>query len=217
MSKPPDNSSRNAENGLVAATWEDISTLKAWDKNPRKEDENTKRVAESIKRFGFGAPIVARKEDREIIAGHTRVRAAKLLGMARVPVRFVDLSPEEAHLLALADNRLNELGAWDDKALTELLAELRRSDCDVALVSGWSDSEIDKLLKTDGIEAGASKTVSEETAFSALKDSEEPSMRHVSFILSESQREALENAIKRCGLGKDRAAALTRICVEFCS
>lgn len=112
-------------------------------------------MAESIKRFGFAAPILARSEDCEIIAGHTRAQAAKLLGLPKVPVRFLDLDPADAHLLALADNRLNELGEWDESKLAELLGELRLQGNDSALVAGWSDDELDKLLGTAGSEVGA--------------------------------------------------------------
>ena len=70
-------------------------------------------MAKSIKRFGFGAPIVARRADDEVIAGHTRLAAAVALGLTKVPVRFLDLDPADAHLLALADNKLNEHASWE--------------------------------------------------------------------------------------------------------
>ena len=96
-----------------AAEWVAVEKLAPWTHNPRKNDENVKRVIQSIKRFGFAAPIVARKADGEIIAGHTRLKAAQALGLSHVPVRYLDLDPADAHLLALADNRLNELSPWD--------------------------------------------------------------------------------------------------------
>lgn len=96
-----------------AAEWTDIGMVKPWSKNPRKNDTATQRVADSIRRFGFGAPIVARKDGGQIIAGHTRYKAAKLLGLARVPVRFLDVSERDAELLALADNKLGEIAEWD--------------------------------------------------------------------------------------------------------
>ncbi len=120
-----------------AAEWVAPATLKPWAKNPRKNDgEPVAKVAESIKRFGFAAPIVARKATREIIAGHTRWKAAQQLKLERVPVRFVDVSEREAHLLALADNRLHEilssydlgdvmLAGWTDKDMRELESSAR--------------------------------------------------------------------------------------------
>src|SRR5713226_9305294 len=90
------------------------SELKPWQDNPRRNEAAVKKVADSIRRFGFGAPVLARRADKQIIAGHTRLRAAKLLGLTEVPVRFMDLSAEEAKLLALADNKLAESAEWDD-------------------------------------------------------------------------------------------------------
>ena len=55
----------------VAAVWCDIKSLKPWDRNPRRNDKAIAKVAASMKRFGWGAPILARTADREIIAGHT--------------------------------------------------------------------------------------------------------------------------------------------------
>jgi DNA modification methylase len=126
-----------------AAEMVDIGSLKAWPHNPRKNDgEPVARVADSIRRFGFAAPIVARLETREIIAGHTRWKAAQLLKLAQVPVRFVDLSEREAHLLALADNRLGELAEWDTPELHELLASY---DVGEQLVAGWGEKDMREL------------------------------------------------------------------------
>jgi DNA modification methylase len=133
----------------VAAEWVDIKTLRPWAKNPRKNDgEPVVKVAESIKRFGFAAPIIARLETREIIAGHTRWKAAQQLKLERVPVRFVDLSEREAHLLALADNRLGELAEWDTPELHELL---RSYDLGDQMLAGWVDKdlrEMERLIRS---------------------------------------------------------------------
>jgi hypothetical protein len=63
----------------VAARWMQLAGLRPWADNPRLNDgEPVRRVADSIKRFGWGAPILAR-EDGEVVAGHTRIKAAELL------------------------------------------------------------------------------------------------------------------------------------------
>jgi site-specific DNA-methyltransferase (adenine-specific) len=122
----------------AAAEMVDPATLRPWPKNPRKNDgEPVAKVAESIKRFGFAAPIVARLETREIIAGHTRWKAATQLGLTEVPVRFLDLDEHEAHLLALADNRLGELAEWDTPELHALLESYTADDLTDA---GWDES-----------------------------------------------------------------------------
>ena len=122
----------SAEQQEPAAVWLPIGDLKPWDKNPRKNDGAVASVAESIKRFGFGAPIVARLADHSIIAGHTRWLAARKLGLAQVPVRLVDLDPADAQLLALADNKLGEIAEWDDARLAQVLADLKAQDADLA-------------------------------------------------------------------------------------
>ena len=128
-----------------AAEWIPIDELKPWKANPRKNEAAVKKVAESIKRFGFGAPLLARTQDKELIAGHTRLLAAKALGLQQVPVRFLDLDPADAKLLALADNRLGEIAEWDEQGLARILEELRAQGAELT-ASGFDKSEIDRLL-----------------------------------------------------------------------
>lgn len=134
----------------VAAVWVPVSALRPWDSNPRLNATAIPKVAASIARFGFGSPILARKADGEIIAGHTRLAAAVSLGIDRVPVRYLDLDPANAHLLALADNKLGEEADWDNGKLLDILGELRQQSADVAAVAGWTDHDIDALLKSAG-------------------------------------------------------------------
>ncbi|HUJ25417.1 MAG TPA: DNA modification methylase [Myxococcales bacterium] len=128
-----------------AAVWVPINDLVQWIDNPRKNEAAVERVADSIRRFGFGAPIVARREDRQLIAGHTRLLAARRLSLAQVPVRYLDLSSEDARLLALADNKLSEIAEWDEEMLARVLADLKGQGADVA-ATGFDEKEIDRLL-----------------------------------------------------------------------
>lgn len=129
----------------AAATWEAIDSLTPWEKNPRNNDHAVQAVADSIRRFGFGQPIIARAADRVVIGGHTRLKAAKKLGMDKVPVRFLDLDPAEAAALALADNKLGELAEWDDEAVAEILGELEQQGTPIDGL-GWDDDELRNLL-----------------------------------------------------------------------
>jgi len=125
------------------AQWVDPSTLQPWAANPRRRDDATiDKVAASITEFGFAAPIVARAATREIIAGHARWQAAQRLGLALVPVRFIDLTEAQAHKLALADNKLYELSEWDPTKLHALLSELQPTELPAL---GWSDHELKRL------------------------------------------------------------------------
>lgn len=130
-----------------AAEWVPIEKLLPWVKNPRKNEPAVAPVAESIRTFGFGAPIVARRQNFEVIAGHTRLKAAKVLGLKTVPVRFMDLTDDEAHKLAIADNKLNELADWDKLGLAGLLGDMSKED---ATLLGFDEDELAKLLEGSG-------------------------------------------------------------------
>lgn len=135
--------------GEAAAVWTPIGALAPDDKNPRVNDHVVDDVAASIRRFGWGRPILARRRDGVIIAGHTAYKAARKLGIEKVPVRWMDLDPALARLLGIADNRLAEKATWDDELLTEILADARDVGLELDSI-GFSDDELDKLLADDG-------------------------------------------------------------------
>src|SRR5690349_9090443 len=127
----------------LAAEWVPTEKLRPWADNPRVNDRAVEKVAKSIKRFGFGAPIIARREDGEVIAGHTRLTPPLRLGLKQVPARYLDLDPADPHLLSLADNKLNEQASWDDDKLAEILKSFEPEELDTA---GFSDREVAALL-----------------------------------------------------------------------
>lgn len=138
----------------AAAVWVDRKSLVPWGKNPRKNDAAVKKVVESIKRFGFASPILARRENNEVIAGHTRLKAAEVLGLDRVPVRYLDLDPAEAHLLALADNKLNEVAEWIPADVAAILSEYSLEDAELA---GFDSKALDALADDLGAEDAPSE------------------------------------------------------------
>lgn len=86
--------------------------------NPRNNDAAVETVAASIKEFGFKQPIVIDK-DGVIVAGHTRHKAAKRLGLATVPcIMADDLTEQQIKAYRLADNKVAELATWDAELLT---------------------------------------------------------------------------------------------------
>lgn len=90
-----------------------INDLKEYENNPRTNDEAVEKVASSIKEFGFKVPIVIDKNN-VIIAGHTRLKAAKLLNLEMVPCVIADnLTDEQVKAYRLADNKVGELAEWD--------------------------------------------------------------------------------------------------------
>lgn len=91
----------------------DVDKLKAYEKNPRKNDKAVNAVAESIRQFGFKVPIVI-DTDNVIVAGHTRVKAANMLKLKKVPCIVADdLTDEQIKAFRLADNKVAELAGWD--------------------------------------------------------------------------------------------------------
>ena len=86
----------------------ELSLLKPWEDNPRINDEAVDAVAKSIKSFGFNVPILCDQE-LTIIAGHTRWKAAKKIGMKSVPVIVLAITEDQRKAFAVADNKTAEL------------------------------------------------------------------------------------------------------------
>lgn len=123
-----------------------LSDLKASVRNARTHSQKQiRQIAESIQAFGFVSPIVA-AADGEIVAGHGRYDAAKLLGMPTVPVISIDhLGPHQIRALRITDNRLAELSGWDDEILKLELGELIELDFEVE-ITGFETAQIDVIL-----------------------------------------------------------------------
>lgn len=102
---------------------ESVDELIPYERNPRRNDKAVEAVAASIREFGFQNPIILDSEG-VVIAGHTRLKAAKLLGMKKVPVIRSELSGEKARAYRLADNKTGELAEWDIDLLDAELAEI---------------------------------------------------------------------------------------------
>lgn len=124
-----------------------VADLIPYENNPRKNDEAVEAVAASIKEFGFKVPIIV-DADNVIIAGHTRLKAAQLLGMESVPViRADDLTDEQVKAFRLADNKTAELAGWDFTALEAEMEELADFDMErFGFDKMVSDADIDSLF-----------------------------------------------------------------------
>ena len=101
-----------------------VEELTPYENNPRKNDGAVDAVAASIREFGFKVPIIIDKEG-VIVAGHTRLKAAKKLGMETVPCIIADdLSPKQIQAFRLADNKTAELADWNFDMLSVELSDL---------------------------------------------------------------------------------------------
>jgi DNA modification methylase len=124
----------------------ELTSLRPYGRNARVHSKKQiKQIATSIERFGFTNPVLI-TDDGEIVAGHGRVEAAKLLGMKAVPTLALShLSDAERRAYILADNKLALNAAWDAEILAIELQALIDLDFDVEL-TGFSLAEIDLTL-----------------------------------------------------------------------
>lgn len=115
-----------------------ITDIRPYEKNPRRNDDAVRYVAESIQQFGFKVPIVL-DTNNIVIAGHTRLKAAKKLGLTKVPCIVADdLSEDQVKAFRLADNKVSEMAFWDYELLDQELDDL--FDFDMT-VFGFEDAE----------------------------------------------------------------------------
>ena len=123
-----------------------VDTLKPYAHNARTHSKRQiRQIAKSIQKFGFCNPVLI-DDQRQIIAGHGRVAAAKLLGIEQVPtVKLAHLSDVEKRAYVLADNRLAEKAGWDREILAIELEALVGLDFEVEL-TGFETAEIDLIL-----------------------------------------------------------------------
>ena len=126
-----------------------ISDITPYEKNPRKNDEAVKYVAESIKQFGFKVPIVIDK-DGIIVAGHTRYKAAKKLNLKEIPCIVADdLSDEQIKAFRLADNKVAEKAEWDFELLSDELDDLFNFDMTVFGFEEEAEEETVEVVEDD--------------------------------------------------------------------
>jgi len=115
----------------IKSTELPITELTEYEKNSRiHSNEQVKALAEAIKRFGFTQPIIC-DEQKVILAGHGRYRAAKQLGLKVVPCRVVtSLTDQEKKAYIIADNKIAEISEWHESNLLEELNDLQDFDAD---------------------------------------------------------------------------------------
>jgi site-specific DNA-methyltransferase (adenine-specific) len=123
-----------------------IDSLNLWEGNPRINAAAIPAVRRSIEYFGFTNPILARREDRMVIAGHTRIASLREMGEDTAPVIFLDLSEADAKLLNITDNQTGQIAGWDDGKLSEAMMGLGDLGMDLAL-TGFDVGRIRELTR----------------------------------------------------------------------
>ena len=109
---------RSTSNVPLTIVYRPIDQLKLDPANPRRHSKKqVRQIAKSIELFGFNVPILTDRYGN-VVAGHGRLLAAKLLAMTEVPTLCLDhLTPAQARAFMIADNRLTENSVWDDRLL----------------------------------------------------------------------------------------------------
>ena len=122
--------------------------LTPYARNPRKNDGAVSPVAKSIEEFGFRSPIEV-DGDGQIVAGHTRLKAAIERGDEFVPViTWPDLHGHKSNAYRIASNKTGEIADWDEALLSELLIEILESNESIDLDAiGFDDKELKELLR----------------------------------------------------------------------
>lgn len=112
--------------------------------NPRKGDVDA--MVASLSRFGQRKPIVVRASDRQIVAGNHTWMAARKLGWTEIAAVIVDDDDATAKAYALADNRLGELGGYDEAALLDMIRAVGDEDAGLLADAGWDPESVAELV-----------------------------------------------------------------------
>lgn len=146
----------------LSISYQAIDSLRPFPGNARTHSPHqVRQIAQSIKEFGFTTPVLVGPENN-ILAGHGRVAAAKLLGMTEVPTIELDsLTPDQIRAYVIADNRLAEKAGWDKSILSIELQHLLSLDTSFDVtITGFEIPEIDLILE----EAAPKQDVADEIA-----------------------------------------------------
>lgn len=157
-----------------------VSEVRPYDKNPRKNTNAVKFVKASIEQFGFKVPIII-DSNRVIVCGHTRLLAAKSLGMSEVPcIMADDLTDDQIRAFRLADNKVGEFAEWDMDLLGDELDAISDA-CDIDMGDFGFDPELDPDQLGDSF---------------SLPDGDKNGICQWTITFAEEQKDFIENAIK---------------------
>jgi hypothetical protein len=222
------------------AVWMSVSDLRPNPRNPRRHGEETPRLARTILRTAWGAPIVAQSRSRRIIGGHGRLEAALLImrgvevdGEMRggaehsfggppgcVPVRLVDVSDAEAEAMTLADNASALQGRDDASLAVEMATRSFERGAPLMADMGYGADDLDRMVRAAGDAVIAATQGDPAAAFGALPDGDKPPGQHMAFQFTDEQAAAVLAAIDRApsfdGSPSERkASALAVVCEAY--
>lgn len=145
------NSHAALEHRLGPITYRPLSSLRAYENNPRKHPEKQiVQLMASMREFGFAMPVLV-DTDNVLIVGHARIEAARRLELAEVPMLVADhWSAAQVKAYRLADNQLARHATWDEEMLRIEISSILELDEMPIEILGWETAEIDLML--DGSE-----------------------------------------------------------------
>lgn len=176
----------------------EVSTLDLvpYERNPRINDDAVESVAKSIETHGFNQPIVV-NQDNVICVGHTRWKAAQVLGMSKVPVFKKKMTEAQFIAYNTADNRTAENSKWDNAILSELMQELEELDSELLMSTGFTDEELSSLLDDDEELEKLLEADDEDPEKSPKKKKGVSDRSHVRMVQIFFDNESFESFIKR--------------------
>jgi len=125
-----------------------LDKLVVYARNPRNNDRAVERMCASIREFGFKIPCLVRS-DGEVVDGHLRLKAARKLGLDKIPVILCDeWSPAQVKAFRLLVNRSATWAEWDEELLALELQDLQEAQFDLSL-TGFDPGEIEGFLIDD--------------------------------------------------------------------
>lgn len=124
-----------------------VGSIRAYENNARTHSPHqVELLASAIREFGFTTPLLMRSNG-ELVAGHGRLEAAKLLGMDKVPAIYIDhLSDRQLKALVISDNKIASLAGWNYDLLAKELSDLAEMEMDLG-ITGFNEHELDELLR----------------------------------------------------------------------
>lgn len=166
-------------------------TLQPAGYNPRTMSPGARqRLKNGIEAFGLVDPLVVRRADRLILGGHQRHAVAMELGLATVPVVYVDVDDTQAKALNVLLNNPHAQGQWDADRLADLLRELENSELDATL-TGFDEDQIAAWLEgsaTDETGAGDDEPPGMTISYTLVFDSQEQQDRWFVFLRRLAER-----------------------------
>lgn len=189
----------------INIVYKGIEELIPYVNNPRDNSGAVDAVASSIKNFGFKVPIVVDRGN-EIVTGHTRLLAAKKIGMEKVPVIIADdLSETEVKAFRLADNKVGELADWDFDLLESELSGLGDFDMEeFGFESNLVVDEIDDEEIEEKPEIAFTEELGEESNYIVLKFDTDVDWLRLETLFNLPRVKALDSkkGFERVGIGR---------------